>query len=153
MLAGGLLAGALDLTFAFVFYWPQGARPVGTLQFIASGVLGPVSYGWGWASATLGAFFHFFICVCAAGIYYLASRRFAFLRRRWALAGAIFGILVYVAMHYVIIPLSAIKPHPMKVENIIGELFSHVFFVGMVIAYAASRAAHHIRSSGTAKSL
>lgn len=153
MLIGGLIAGALDLTFAFVFYWPQGARPVGTLQFIASGILGPASFDWGFASATLGAFSHFFISVCAAGVYYLASLRFAFLTRRWAIAGAVFGVLMFLAMHSVIVPLSAIKPRPIKVGNAIGELFSHVFFFGMVIAYAASRAAHHIKSSGTTKSL
>lgn len=153
MLTGGLIAGALDLTFAFVFYWPQGARPRSTLQFIASGVLGPASFDGGWASAALGAFFHFFISVCAAGIYTVASRRCAFLTRRWVIAGAIFGVLMYIAMRYVVVPLSAIKPHPIKVGNAVGELFSHVFFFGMVIAYAASRAAHHIRSSGTTKSL
>jgi hypothetical protein len=42
VLAGGLTAGALDLTFAFLFYWPQGATPLRILQFIASGVLGIV---------------------------------------------------------------------------------------------------------------
>ena len=153
MLIGGLIAGALDLTFAFVFYWPQGARPIRTLQFIASGILGPGSFDGGFASAALGAAAHFFISVCAAGVYYLASLRFAFLTRRWAIAGAVFGVLMFLAMHYIVVPLSAIKPRPIKVGNAIGELFSHVFFFGMVIAYAASRAAHHIKSSGTTKSL
>lgn len=153
MLIGGLIAGALDLTFAFVFYWPQGARPLAILQFIASGLLGPASFEGGAASAVLGAFAHFFISVCAAGVYYLASLRLGFLTRRWAVAGAIFGILMFLAMRNVVVPLSAIKPHPITVGNAIGELFSHVFFFGMVIAYAASRAAHHIKSSGTTKSL
>ena len=67
VLAGGLVAGALDLTFAFLFYWPQGATPLRILQGIASGVLGRDSFEMGLASAALGAFFHFFISVCAAG--------------------------------------------------------------------------------------
>jgi uncharacterized membrane protein YagU involved in acid resistance len=94
----------------------------------------------GLASATLGVFFHFFICVCAAAIYYLVSRRFPFLTRRVLIAGALFGVLMFLAMRFIVVPLSAIKPSPMKVGNVIGELCSHVFLVGMVIAYAASRA-------------
>jgi hypothetical protein len=152
VLAGGLVAGALDLTFAFLFYGPQGATPLRILQGIASGVLGRGSFEMGLASAALGAFFHFFISLCAAGIYYLVSLRFSFLTRRAVIAGAIFGILMFLAMRYVVIPLSAIKPKPMKVGNAIGELCSHVFLFGMAIAYATSRA-HQIRSSGTTKSL
>src|SRR5215470_10026842 len=99
VLAGGLIAGALDLTFAFVFYWPQGATPLRILQLIASGVLGRGSFEMGLTSAALGAFFHFFISACAAGIYYLVSLRFPFLTRRVVMAGAIFGVLMFLVMH------------------------------------------------------
>src|SRR4030088_2305961 len=136
VLAGGLIAGALDLTFAFVFYGLQGAAPLRILQFIASGVLGRGSFQMGLASAALGAFFHFFISVCAAAIYYLVSLRFSFLTRRVAISGAIFGVLMFLAMHFIVVPLSAIKPSPPKMGNVIGELCSHVFLFGMVIAYA-----------------
>jgi len=140
VLAGGLIAGALDLTFAFLFYWPQGATPLRILQFIASGALGRGSFQMGLASAALGAFFHFFTSVCAAAIYYLFSLRFSFLTRRVLISGAIFGVLMFLAMRFIVVPLSAIKPGPMKVGNVIGELCSHVFLFGMVIAYAVSRA-------------
>jgi uncharacterized membrane protein len=154
VLAGGLLAGALDLTFACVFYGLHGATPVRILQVIASGVLGRGSFQLGAASATLGAFCHFFISICAALIYFLVSRRFEFLRRRVVVSGAIFGILMFLAMHFIVVPLSASKPAPLKAGNVIGELLSHVFLFGIVIAYAVSRAsAYHIKSSGTTKSL
>ena len=140
VLAGGLIAGALDLTFAFVFYGQQGVTPLRILQFIASAVLDRASFQMGLASAALGAFFHFFISVCAAAIYYLASLRFSFLTRRVALSGAIFGVLMFLAMHFIVVPLSAIKPAPIKMSSVIGELCSHAFLFGMVIAYAVSRA-------------
>jgi hypothetical protein len=138
VLAGGLVAGALDLSFAFLFYGAQGATAPRILQFIASGVLGQGSFQMGLESAALGAFFHFFISVCAAGIYYLASLRFPFLTRRVIVAGATFGILVFLAMHFVVVPLSAVKSGPVKVSSVIGELCSHVFLFGMPIAYAAA---------------
>ncbi|MGH8137991.1 MAG: DUF1440 domain-containing protein [Steroidobacteraceae bacterium] len=140
VLIGGLVAGALDLTFAFVFYGLQGASPLRILQGIASGLLGRGSFQLGAASATLGAFCHFFISVCAATIYYLLSRRFPLLTRRIVICGAVFGVLMFLAMHYIVIPLSAIKPAPLKMGNVIGELCSHIFLFGIVIAYAASRA-------------
>jgi uncharacterized membrane protein YagU involved in acid resistance len=141
VLAGGLLAGAGDLTFAFLFYGPSGATPVRILQFIASGVLGQGSFQMGLESAALGAFLHFFISVSAATVYYLVSLRFSFLTRRVLIIGAIFGILMFLTMRFVIVPLSAVKSGPMKLRSVIGELCSHVFLFGIPIAYAASRAA------------
>jgi hypothetical protein len=154
VVAGGLIAGALDLVFACVLYGLQGATPIRILQAIASGVLGRGSFQLGVASATLGAFLHFLISICAAFVYFLVSRRFAFPTRRVVAAGAIFGVLMFLAMHFIVVPLSLAKAAPLKAGNVIGELFSHVFLFGIVIAYAVSRAgAHHIRSSGTTNSL
>jgi len=141
VLAGGLLGGALDLTFAFLYYGPSGATPVRILQFIASGVLGQGSFQMGLESATLGAFFHFFISLCAAAIYYAASLRFSFLTRRWLISAMVFGILVFLTMRLAVVPLSAVKSGPMKISSIIGELCSHMFLFAIPIAYAASRVA------------
>lgn len=147
VLAGGLVAGALDLTFAFLFYGAQGATPQRILQFIASGVLGRGSFQMGWDSAALGAFCHFFISVSAAGIYYLASLRLPFLTRRVIVAGATFGILMFLAMHFIVVPLSAVKSGPLQLSSVIGELCSHAFLFGIPIAYAAALAARR-RSPG-----
>jgi uncharacterized membrane protein YagU involved in acid resistance len=137
---GGLVAGALDLTFAFVFYGLQGAAPGRILQGIASGILGKASFQMGAASVALGAFCHFFTSVCAAFVYYFASGRFAFLTRHIVISGAVFGVLVFLTMHFVVIPLSAIHAGPLKLWNVVGELCSHIFLFGIVIAFAASRA-------------
>ncbi len=141
VLAGALVAGALDLTFAFLFYAPSGATPVRILQFIASGVLGRGAFQMGLQSAALGAFCHFFISLCAAGVYYLASLRLPVLTRRVLLAGATFGVLVFLCMRFVIVPLSAVQSGPLKLRSVIGELCSHVFLFGIPISYAISRTA------------
>lgn len=44
ILWGGLIAGALDLLYAFVWYGPRGVSPVRILQSIASGLLGADAY-------------------------------------------------------------------------------------------------------------
>jgi hypothetical protein len=141
VLAGGLVGGAGDLAFAFLFYAPAGATPIRILQGIASGVLGPASFQMGLESAALGAFFHFFISLCAAAIYYFASLRFSFLTRRMLISAIVFGILVFLTMRLAVLPLSAAKSGHMKISSIIGELCSHMFLFAIPIAYAARRAA------------
>ena len=76
ILWGGLIAGALDITYAIVFYyfW-SGVAPAVILQSVASGLLGRASYGGGFATAALGLFLHFLIAYIWATIYYLASRK------------------------------------------------------------------------------
>src|SRR5882724_7299825 len=54
---GGLIAGILDMTTAFIRWRP----PVRLLQGIASGLLGPHAFQGGWGTAVLGlgcALFH-----------------------------------------------------------------------------------------------
>ena len=63
---GGLIAGILDITTAFIRWRP----PVRLLQGIASGLLGPHAFQGGWGTAVLGLALHFFIAFSAAAIYY-----------------------------------------------------------------------------------
>jgi hypothetical protein len=139
--AAGLLAGALDLTFAFIFYSFQGATPQGILRGIAAGLIGrDAAHAAGTAAVALGAVLHFFIAVCAALVFYSASRRFPVLVRRPLPSGAAFGVAVYLVMHLVVIPLSRIPFRIPSLHNVVGELCSHVFLFGMVIALGVARA-------------
>jgi len=66
VLAGGI-AGALDLTVAFVAYgW-------GTPLGIAAGLLGPSARQGGVGTYILGICLHFFIALSAAAVYYMAA--------------------------------------------------------------------------------
>ena len=137
----GLLAGAFDLTFAFVFYGRQGAHPERILRFIASGVLGPAAFTMGSWTVLLGAMLHFLIALCAAFVFYLASRPLPVLVRRPLWSGAAFGVAMYAAMHFVVVPLSRVQHYRQPPLNaVIGELFSHIFLFGIVIALGVARA-------------
>lgn len=135
----GLLGGAFDLTFAFIFYGAQGAPPPVILRSIASGVLGPAAFSAGGWMLPLGALLHFFIAVCAAFVYYLASRWFPVLLRRAVLSGAVFGVAMYLFMHQVVLPLSRVRHRVMPTSDVVGELFSHIFLFGIVIALGVAR--------------
>lgn len=136
----GLVAGALDISFAFIFYGLHGATPAGILRGIASGVLGPSAGTMGGWTVALGAVLHFFTCLCAAFVYLRVSRNVPLLTRRPLLCGAAFGVAMYIFMHFVVIPLSRIPFHLPSTRSLIGELFSHIVLFGMVIAIGVARA-------------
>ena len=61
ILVGGLIAGALDITYAFILWWLRAqVTPMQILQSVATGLLGKASYDGGAGTAILGAFLHFF---------------------------------------------------------------------------------------------
>ena len=54
------------------------------------------------------------------------------------LAGAL-DLTLYLVMHLVVLPLSQVRPRVPPVADVVGELFSHVFLFGIVIALAVAR--------------
>lgn len=140
VLVAGLIAGALDLIFAFVFYRGQGVTPDRILRGIAAGVLGPGARDMGSWVPALGAALHFFISACAAFVYYIAARHLPLLTRRPLLCGALFGVAMFAVMRFIVIPLSRLPFHLPSLPNVIGELCSHIFLFGMVIALGVARA-------------
>jgi hypothetical protein len=136
----GLLAGALDITFALIFYGRQGVAAADLLRGIASGVLGDSASTLGSWTVALGAALHFFIAMCATLVFWLASRRLSVLTRRPLLCGAAFGVGMYIVMHFIVLPLSRVHFRLPSLHNVIGELFSHIVLFGMVIALGVARA-------------
>ncbi len=130
---GGAIVGGLDLAYAIAVYSPH--APLRIPQNIASGVLGAASFRDGARSAALGVVLHFVIALGAAATYYWASRKLRVLVERAVLSGMIYGALVYVFMHQVVIPLSAAPAGghlPLAYQA--AEFVEHWFFVGLPIA-------------------
>ena len=108
VVAGGLLAGLLDIVYACLFWAVKAGVPARRiLQSIAAGLLGEASYAGGWRTAALGLLLHFFIAVSMAVAYYLVARRVPLLWRRPLACGAAYGLLLYAIMNFVVVPLSA----------------------------------------------
>ena len=143
ILVGGLIAGALDITYAFILWWLRAkVTPMQILQSVATGLLGKASYDGGAGTAILGALLHFFNALVIAAIFVGASRIWPVLARRATLFGPLYGIGVYLVMNYVVLPLSAFPPRtrpPAPVVWITGVL-AHMFLIGLPIALAAKRA-------------
>jgi hypothetical protein len=128
----GFVVGALDLTYAILVYSPQ--NPILIPQTIASGVLGAKSFNSGAKSAALGVILHFIIALGAASVYYVASRKLQFLLDHAIRSGMIYGGLVYVFMHFIVLPLSAVPQLEMPLIYKLCEFVEHWFCVGLPIA-------------------
>ncbi len=136
ILCGGVIAGALDISYACL-RGMMGGRPVArTLQSVASGLLGRAAFQGGWETALLGLFLHFVIAFGAAAAYYAVSQKLTILVGRAWLSGLLFGALVYLVMSLVVVPLSAA---PFRIRLQIPDLLVHMFFIGLPIALAVRR--------------
>lgn len=136
---GGLIAGALDLTQAFIGFGVLGAKPFRILQHIAAGALGQSSFRMGWGSASLGLLFHFTIACTAAGVYYLASRKLRMLTDRPVISGLLYGEMVFLFMYFVVLPLSAVGPAKFNIATYITGPIGHPLLVGLPIAFSVHR--------------
>ena len=137
ILWGGLVAGALDITVAFI-RWGNPAR---ILRGIAGGLLGPGAFQGGAATAALGLALHFSIALSATAVYYGASRKIAFLRQRAVVWGLFYGIAVYMVMTWIVVPLSALPKSkaPFILTGLVLSLLTHMFCVGLPIALATRK--------------
>ena len=142
ILVGGLIGGAIDITYAVGFSALRGVAPMRILQSVASGLLGASAFEGGIPTAVLGFFLHFFIALSWAAIFYLASRRIDFLTRRPIVSGVFYGVIIYFFMNLVVLPLSAF---PRKVTFpailLITGLLVHMFGIGVPISLASRKAA------------
>ena len=142
VLVGGLIAGALDILYAFLFYGMKyGISPLRILQSVASGLLGRASRDGGWTTGALGLFLQFVIAVGAAAVFYVVSRYLPVLRRRPVISGILFGVVVYVVMNFVVVPLSA-YPYPRLFQPlaVVTGVLVHMFLIGVPISLSVGRA-------------
>lgn len=137
ILTAGLIAASLDLAYACGAWWlAKEVPPVRIFQSIASGWLGKSAFDGGAAIALLGVVSHYAILLVASALYWLASGRFAVLVRQASICGLAYGAAIYLFMNRVVLPLSAMPPRSAPPETIlvIGDVASHLFLVGLVIA-------------------
>ena len=135
ILWGGLAAGVGDSLLALLLYR---VAPTLIYQSIASGLLGREAYRGGLATAALGVLLHFSIATAWAALFTWVSLKQPVLARRTLASGLAFGVVVYLFMKYVVLPLSAVvRLTPFEPLAMVG----HAFLVGLPIAFFARRPA------------
>ncbi|MTV41234.1 hypothetical protein [Duganella radicis] len=141
ILLGGLIAGALDITFAICFNAYNGTPPLQLLRIVASGAFGKDALSGGIPMAAFGLAAHFGLSLAWTGVYLMLARLKPSLVRHALVCGAVFGVLVFLAMRLVVLPASAF-PFPVHFKPLASalDLLSHMFLFGVPIALGVRKA-------------
>lgn len=137
---GGVVAGTLDLIYICSLYAFKGVSPVRIFQSVAAGWLGrEAAVSGGLSTAILGLLSHFGIALAMAYAYYAASRRWNALVEHPLRYGALYGLVLYAVMTYLVVPLSAAGgPQPPAWQWInLAHIAAHVVLVGITCALSA----------------
>jgi uncharacterized membrane protein YagU involved in acid resistance len=137
-----LLVGTLDIVFAMILTLLFGREIGGMLRYVASGPF-PAATDMGTAGAILGLVVHFTLIAIMAAAFVLAARRAPALAAKPIFWGILYGLLTYVVMNWIVVPLRFDTPLPPRPLSIATQLFAHIVLVGIPIALIAAR---HLRS-------
>jgi hypothetical protein len=151
VVAGGLVAGTLDILYA-CGYWAlrRDVPAIRILQSVAAGLLGESSYEGGATTAALGLALHYFIALSMSVTYFLVARQWPLLWRRPVLWGAGYGVALYCFMQGIVVPLSAVPASASKDRLwIVLSIAVHVILIGLPIALFATRASSARRGYDT----
>jgi hypothetical protein len=138
ILLATIVAGTLDILAAVILSLTLGRGPANMLRFVASGPF-PAATDWGAAGAALGLLTHYCLMAIMAAAFILAAQARPALRGRPLLWGFVYGLVTYVVMNLIVVPLrfpAAFPPRPLSVAT---QLFCHIVLVGIPIAWIASR--------------
>lgn len=142
VLLGGLVVAVADIAFATTYWFSWTASGlVKVFQAIAVGALGKASYEGGVATALLGAGLQWFMASMFVLVYALAGRRVPALLRRPLVFGVPYGVVLYVVMNFVVMPLSRVGASP-SLEHpgrLVPVVIAHMVF-GVACVWFAGRA-------------
>ncbi len=142
-----LSCGVLDITSAIIISIAYGSTPIRMLQGIAGAVLGPLTFDWGFATATMGLAMHFLVALTATLVFYGLSRRIPAMVERPVVSGILFGVFWLLVMYRGVIPLLATL-RPLYLAGVVKRplpalwplpLLVHMTCVGLPIAFSVSR--------------
>lgn len=132
-----LLCGTLDIVYAMVWSLLAGGSVGGMLRGVAKGPFGDAAGGWGLGGALAGLGAHYAIMGAMVTFWFWAVRRVpALAARPWWLTGTVYGLILYLVMNAVVLPLRFGSPFP-PADLVKGaaQLFPHIFFVGWPLAW------------------
>ena|SRR5215831_3808589 len=152
VLASGVIAGSIDIGAASLI---SGLSPLVILHAVASGLLGKAAFTGGAVTALLGLLVQWGISILIAAIYLMVTAQWPGMRRRWGPTGILAGVVIFVVMNYLVVPLSAapFRPHfslhqlltlftPYK---FVANLLAMILF-GLIIAFSTRNVPEPVRS-------
>jgi hypothetical protein len=135
--AATLVAGTLDILAAIGMTLAFGRQIDAMLRYVASGPF-PDAKQWGASGAALGLGVHFTLMAIMAAIYVIAADRIPRLKAKPIYWGVAYGLVTYVAMNPIVVPLR-FGAFPANPIGIASQLLFHILLVGIPMALIARR--------------
>jgi hypothetical protein len=132
------VSGTLDIAFAMILTVFFGREIGYMLRYVASGPF-PSALDMGTGGAILGLLVHFILMAIMATVLMLFVRRRPRLLDKPVIVGMVYGLITYVVMNLIIVPLRFGAPLPPSALSIATQLFAHIVLVGIPIALLAAR--------------
>ena len=145
ILIGGLACAILDGLAASIQFGLLGIPLLRVWQGVASGLLGEPAFSRGWTTGSLGLLLHFVIAFIWAAVFVGLSRLLPFVARAHWISGPLYGVVVFLVMNLIVVPLSARPKRPASSLVMIVQFIIHILFVGLPIALAANRFIHFVQ--------
>ena len=134
-----LVVGTLDLTSATIQTLVMGGNPMRMLQYISSGVAGQDAFDGGIKYSLFGVFLHYCIAFSWTLLFFLVYPKINGLSNHKLLTGIVYGLIVWLVMNRVVVPLSRIPARPFNLKNALIGLGILIIAIGIPLSYRASR--------------
>lgn len=132
------ISGTLDILFAMILTVLFGREIGSMLRFVGSGPF-PSATDMGTGGAILGLLVHFALMAIMATALMMFVRYRPQLLDKPLVIGVLYGLITYVAMNLVVVPLRFDAPLPPKPISIATQLFAHICLVGIPMALIAAK--------------
>ena len=134
--------------FAIILTLMRGKDPAAMLRFVASGPFPPAT-GWGAGGSLLGLAVHYILMAIMVAVFVLAARSRPHLVDMPLRAALAYGIVTYIVMNLIVVPLRFPAAWPPTTLSIETQLFAHILLVGLPTALIARR---YLRGAGGLRS-
>ena len=138
-----LISGTLDIVFAMILTLIYGRDVGNMLRFVGSGPI-PSATEMGVAGALLGLLVHFALMAIMAAVFMAVARAKPAILSKPVLTATGYGLLTYVVLDLLVVPLRFPAAFPPKPLSIATQLFAHIVLVGFVFVAVARR---HLRTA------
>jgi len=131
----GLLVGSLDILAAIVnFKIATGKDPILIFQYIASAVFGKDAYSGSSLMPVLGLILHFIIAYIFTIIFFIIYPKMKLFKYNAILTGIAYGILIWIAMNMIVVPLSKIGKFSFKLSGVLLQASILIVMIGIPLS-------------------
>lgn len=139
ILVTGLIAGTLDILAATTHAYVRGISPIRLLQFVASGLFGAEAFSGGLTMAFSGLVIHYIIALSWTFLFFMIYPKLSFLSKNKIVAGILYGVFVWLAMSFIVLPLTAVPKSPFNIIQAIVGAVILILMIGLPISFFANR--------------